>query len=60
MHRLEKVREMAEASFKNGQGGIVELLDALTAITDAKLQELELRQGVANAVLAVRRASKGR
>ena len=32
---------------KNGQGGIVELLDALTAITDAKLRELELRQGVA-------------
>jgi cobalt-zinc-cadmium efflux system outer membrane protein len=60
MHRLDKVREMAEASFKNGQGGIVELLDALTAITDAKLQELELRQGVANAALAVRRASKGR
>jgi cobalt-zinc-cadmium efflux system outer membrane protein len=60
MHRLEKVREMAEASYKNGQGGIVELLDALTAITDAKLQELELRQAVANAGLAVRRASKGR
>lgn len=60
MHRLTKVREMAEASFKNGQGGIVELLDALTAITDAKLQELELRQGVAEADLAVRRASKGR
>jgi outer membrane protein TolC len=51
---------MAEASYKNGQGGIVELLDALTAITDAKLQELELRQAVANAGLAVRRASKGR
>ncbi len=60
MHRLDKVRQMAEASFKNGQGGIVELLDALTAITDAKLQELELRQAVANAALAVRRASKGR
>lgn len=60
MHRLAKVRDMAEASFKNGQGGIVELLDALTAITDAKLQELELRQAVAEADLAVRRASKGR
>jgi len=60
MQRLVKVREMAEAAYRSGQGGIVELLDALDAITDARLRELELRATVADAELAVRRASRGR
>jgi cobalt-zinc-cadmium efflux system outer membrane protein len=60
MQRLTKIREMAEAAYRSGQGGIVELLDALDAITDARLRELELRATVADAELAVRRASRGR
>jgi cobalt-zinc-cadmium efflux system outer membrane protein len=60
LQRLAKVREMAEVSYKSGQGGIVELLDALDAITEARLRELELRLDVAQASLAVRRASRGR
>lgn len=58
--RLGKIREMAEASYRAGQGGIVELLDALDAITEARLRELELRLAVAEADLAVRRAARGR
>ncbi|NVB80844.1 MAG: TolC family protein [Kofleriaceae bacterium] len=60
LQRLSKVRFMAEASYKSGQGGIVELLDALDAITEAKLRELELRAAVADAELDVRRAAHGR
>lgn len=60
LQRLTKVRFMAEASYRSGQGGIVELLDALDAITDAKLRELELRAAVADAELELRRAARGR
>jgi cobalt-zinc-cadmium efflux system outer membrane protein len=60
LDKLGRVRAMAEAAYKNGQGGIVELLDALDAITDARLRELELRGAVAEAELAVRRAAIGR
>jgi cobalt-zinc-cadmium efflux system outer membrane protein len=56
---LADVRTMAEAAYKSGQGGIVELLDALDAIADARLHEVELRAAVADAELAVRRASVG-
>jgi hypothetical protein len=39
---LPRVRQMAEASYKNAQGGIVELLDTLDAISEAKLHDIEL------------------
>jgi cobalt-zinc-cadmium efflux system outer membrane protein len=58
--RLGKLRAMAETSYRSGQGGIVELLDALDAITDARLRDLELRAAVAEAALDVRRAARGR
>jgi len=58
--RLPKLRTMAEAAYRSGQGGIVELLDALDAITDARLRELELRAAVASAELALRTAARGR
>jgi outer membrane protein TolC len=51
---------MAESAYKSGQGGIVELLDAVDAITDAKLRELELRQAVIDGELDLRRATLGR
>src|SRR5262249_26962189 len=60
LDRLTKLRTMAEASFRSGQGGIVELLDALDAITDARLREIELRVAVVEAELDVRRAVLGR
>jgi cobalt-zinc-cadmium efflux system outer membrane protein len=58
--RLATVRTMAEASYKNGQGGIVELLDALDAITDARLRDLELIAAALGAELDVRAAARGR
>ncbi len=58
--RLPKLRTMAEAAYRNGQSGIVELLDALDAITDARLRALELRAAVASAELALRTAARGR
>jgi cobalt-zinc-cadmium efflux system outer membrane protein len=60
LQRLPKVREMAEASYRAGQGSIVELLDALNAITEARLRDIELRLGIAEAELDVRRAALGR
>ena len=60
LQRLAKLRVMAETSYRSGQGGIVELLDALDAITSARLRDLELRAGVAEAALEVRRAARGR
>lgn len=58
--RLAKVRTMAEASYRTGQGGIVELLDALDAITDARLRDLELIAAALGAELDVRAAARGR
>ena len=60
VERLPKVRGMAEASYKNGQGGIVELLDALDAISEAKLHDIELIEAVLGAELDVRAAALGR
>ncbi len=60
LQRIPKLRAMAETSYRSGQGGVVELLDALDAITDARLRDLELRAAVAEAALEVRRASRGR
>jgi cobalt-zinc-cadmium efflux system outer membrane protein len=59
LQRLDKLRAMAEASYRSGQGGIVELLDALDAITEARLHDIELRAAVVEAELAVRRAATG-
>jgi len=58
--RLPKVRTMAEASYRAGQGGIVELLDALDAITEARLREIELVAAALDAALDVRAAAHGR
>jgi outer membrane protein, heavy metal efflux system len=60
LQRLTKLRTMAEASYRAGQGGIVELLDALGAITEARLRNLELVAAVVVAALDVRRISSGR
>ena len=60
VERLPRVRTMAEASYRAGQGGIVELLDALDAITEARLREIELVAAVLDAGLEVRAAARGR
>jgi len=58
--RLPRVRAMAESSYRSGQGGIVELLDALDAITDARLREIALVAAALDAALDVRAAARGR
>ena len=58
--RLPRVRTMAEASYRAGQGGIVELLDALDAITEARLRELDLIAAALDAALEIRAATRGR
>jgi len=60
IERLPRVRTMAEASYKSGQGGIVELLDALDAITEARLRDIELVAAALDAELDVRAAARGR
>ncbi len=60
LERLPRLRAMAESSYRSGQGGIVELLDALDAITEARLREIELLAGVVGAELAIRAATTGR
>ncbi|HEX2691576.1 MAG TPA: hypothetical protein VHN14_33420 [Kofleriaceae bacterium] len=51
---------MAEASYRAGQGSIVELLDALDAITEAQLRDIELIAATLDAELDVRAAARGR
>lgn len=58
--RLPRVRTMAEASYRAGQGTLVELLDALDAITEARLRELGLVAAALDAELDVRAAALGR
>ncbi|HEU4730477.1 MAG TPA: TolC family protein [Kofleriaceae bacterium] len=58
--RLPRVRAMAEASYRSGQGSIVELLDALDAITEARLRDIELIAAALEAELDVRAAARGR
>ncbi|HEX3766655.1 MAG TPA: TolC family protein [Kofleriaceae bacterium] len=60
IERLPRVRAMAEASYRSGQGGIVELLDALDAITEARLREIELIDAALDAEIEVRAAARGR
>ncbi len=57
--RLAHLRAMAETAYRSGQGGIVELLDAVEAITSARLRYVELLRAVVDAELAVRAASTG-
>ncbi len=57
--RLDHLRAMAETAYRSGQGGIVELLDAVEAITEARLRHVELLHAVVDAGLAVRAASTG-
>ncbi|HET7500305.1 MAG TPA: TolC family protein [Kofleriaceae bacterium] len=58
--RLPRIRAMAEASYRSGQGSLVELLDALDAITEARLRDIELIAAALDAELDVRAASRGR
>ena len=60
IERLPRVRTMAEASYRAGQGSIVELLDALDAITEARLRDIELVAAALDAELDVRAAARGR
>ncbi|MEO7729439.1 MAG: TolC family protein [Kofleriaceae bacterium] len=60
IERLPRVRAMAESSYRSGQGGIVELLDALDAITEARLRQIELVTAALDAALDVRAAARGR
>jgi len=60
IERLPRVRTMAEASYRAGQGSIVELLDALDAITEARLRDIELVAAALDAELDVRAATRGR
>jgi cobalt-zinc-cadmium efflux system outer membrane protein len=60
IERLGRVRTMAEASYRSGQGGIVELLDALDAITEARLRDIELVGAALDAEIDVRAAARGR
>lgn len=57
--RLPKIRTMAEDAYKSGQGGIVELLDALDAIDDTRLRDIDLIEAVLDAELEVRAALSG-
>jgi cobalt-zinc-cadmium efflux system outer membrane protein len=57
--RLPKIRTMAEDAYRSGQGGIVELLDALDAITETRLRQIELVEAVLDAELDVRAAAHG-
>jgi outer membrane protein, heavy metal efflux system len=60
IERLPRLRAMAEASYRAGQGSLVELLDALDAITEARLREIELIAAALDAALDVRAAARGR
>jgi cobalt-zinc-cadmium efflux system outer membrane protein len=57
--RLPKLRTMAEDAYRSGQGGIVELLDALDAITETRLRDIELIQAVLVTELDLRAAATG-
>lgn len=58
--RLPQIRTMAEASYRAGQGNIVDLLDALDAITDARLRDIDLIAASLSSELDVRAAALGR
>ena len=47
--RLPTLRPMAEDAYRMGQGGIVELLDAAEARTEAELAGVELVESVVQA-----------
>jgi cobalt-zinc-cadmium efflux system outer membrane protein len=59
IERLPKIRTMAEDAYRSGQGGIVELLDALDAISDAHLRAIDLMQGVLDTEIDLRAAATG-
>lgn len=46
---VPKMREMAETAYREGRGGILELLDALRSLTDARLARLDAMHGLAGA-----------
>jgi cobalt-zinc-cadmium efflux system outer membrane protein len=54
---LDGLRNMAEDAYRHGQGNIVDLLDALSAISDAKLGRVDLVLGVVEAEIDAQAAS---
>ncbi|MCE9575597.1 MAG: TolC family protein, partial [Deltaproteobacteria bacterium] len=58
--RVEKVRTMAEDAYRDGQGGIVELLDAHDAILEVQLRDVDLIEAALAAEVDVREAAQGR
>jgi cobalt-zinc-cadmium efflux system outer membrane protein len=59
MERLPRIRTMAEDAYRSGQGGIVELLDALDAITETRIRDIDLVEGVLDTELDLRAAATG-
>ena len=53
MARLSTLRQMAEEAYRNGQGGIVEFLDALRVITEAGPNHADLVEKVLQAEVDV-------
>lgn len=60
MERLPRIRTMAEDAYRSGQGGIVELLDALDALSETRMRDIELIEAVLDSELALRAAATGR
>jgi cobalt-zinc-cadmium efflux system outer membrane protein len=57
MQHLVDLRRMAEDAYRGGQGGILELLDAEGAITDAELRHVDLLAQVVAAEVDVQAAA---
>ena len=53
MDHVPRLREMAEAFYDNGEGNIVDLLDALETIRDARLGRIEILEDLVPAELDV-------
>lgn len=54
---LNEIREMAEGSYRDGQSGVLELLDALTMLRELRLEHLERQVAVKHAEIDVLEAT---
>lgn len=54
--QVERLRQMAEAAYREGKSGILELLDAYREYLDAREREIDLRAGAWQATLELERA----
>jgi len=59
IERLPRIRTMAEDAYRSGQGGIVELLDALDAIAETRLRDIDLTEALLDTELDLRAAATG-